>query len=260
MNIIQAFILGIVEGITEFLPISSTFHLLITQQLLGLPDSHFLNNFIVIIQSGAILAAVALYGKRIAVHPKLFLSLVLSFIPTAIIGLVAHDFIKNTLFSQDLLQIISFMLVGVLFIFFEKYMLKKELHQSLDHISHKDAILIGLAQSLAVIPGVSRSGIVLLYMLWRGHSRSSAAEYTFMLGIPTLLAASLFDFIDLVQASDTIRQYILTLGTGWIVSFVVAIVAMKWFVEFLKKHDLSAFGWYRLGVGAILLAMIWFKY
>jgi len=253
MNPFQALIFGIVEGISEFLPISSTFHLLIAKEIVGLADSYFLTSFIVIIQSGAIFAALALYGKRIAFDHNLFINLLVSFIPTALVGGLSHDFIKQTLFANNTIQIISFIVVGILFIVFEKYIIKKDSSTSWEKISRGDALLIGFFQSFAIIPGVSRSGIVLLFMLWRGYTRSSSAEYTFMLGIPTLIAASVFDFVDLTQHLQAITPLLFPLSIGWFVSFFIALISMKWFVDFLKQHDLSIFGWYRLILGVILL-------
>ncbi|PIR62413.1 MAG: undecaprenyl-diphosphatase [Candidatus Pacebacteria bacterium CG10_big_fil_rev_8_21_14_0_10_42_12] len=255
MNIFQAVIFGIVEGISEFLPISSTFHLLLTKDALGLADSFFLNNFIVIIQSGAIFAAIALYAKKILLNRRLIINLLLSFFPTAVIGLLGHSFIKDTLFSSTTTQLVSFIGVGILFLVAEKYFGKKDQLLTSDQITTKDALLIGLAQSFAIIPGVSRSGIVLLFMLWRGYKRSSSAEYTFMLGIPTLLAASALDMLGLIQQTESITPLLMPLAVGWIVSFVVALFAMKWLVEYLKKHSLSIFGWYRIIVGLFLVLL-----
>lgn len=259
MSIFHAVIFGIVEGISEFLPISSTFHLLLTKSALGLPDSFFLNSFIVIIQSGAIFAAIALYTKQILLNRRLIINLLLSFFPTAVIGLLGHSFIKDTLFSSTTTQLVSFIGVGVLFLVAEKYFGKKEQLLTSDQITTKDALLIGLAQSFAIIPGVSRSGIVLLFMLWRGYKRSNSAEYTFMLGIPTLLAASAFDLLGLLQQPDSIMPNITPLLVGWLVSFVVALFAMKWLVEYLKNHSLSIFGWYRVIAGVLLGLFIFLK-
>jgi len=150
---------------------------------------------------------------------------------------------------------VSFIGVGILFLVAEKYFGKKDQLLTSDQITTKDALLIGLAQSFAIIPGVSRSGIVLLFMLWRGYKRSSSAEYTFMLGIPTLLAASALDMLGLIQQTESITPLLMPLAVGWIVSFVVALFAMKWLVEYLKKHSLSIFGWYRIIVGLFLVLL-----
>lgn len=255
MNLIQTIILGIVEGITEFLPISSTFHLLWTTRLLGIPETEFVKLFTVFIQAGAILAVVILYFREVMTNMKLFMKLLLSFIPTAIIGLLMYDIIKGVFFESEIGTTIVFIAVGVIFLvieyFISKGILKPEFE--IDKLTWKQAALVGLFQALAIVPGVSRSGAVLIGMMILGFKRSESAKYSFMLSIPTILAASIFDFIEMREVIFSQPDYIGTLFIGSIVAFISALLGIKWLIGYLQKHTLALFGWYRLIFGILLL-------
>ncbi|MEO6508885.1 MAG: undecaprenyl-diphosphate phosphatase, partial [Patescibacteria group bacterium] len=190
MNIFQSIILGVVEGITEFLPISSTFHLIFASKLLDIPQNDFLKLFEVVIQGGAILSVVILYIKELLSDRELLKKVIVSFLPTATIGFVLYKVIKNVFFEADLLMLAVFLIVGIIFIVVEKSHRNQALTQPIDKLTYKDAFIIGLVQALAVIPGVSRAGSVILAMIFLGYNRPNAAKYSFMLSIPTILAAS----------------------------------------------------------------------
>lgn len=254
MNIIQAFFLGLVEGITEFLPISSTFHLIWTSKLLGIAQSDFLSFFEVFIQSGAILAVVVVYFKYILQHKKNIRNIILSFIPTAIVGLLLHKIIKTVFFNSDALMLGAFAFFGIVFIVVE-YLIKKEkitLHKSILDIPISVAIIIGLGQSLAVLPGVSRAGAVMIVMMILGYKRKDSALYSFLLAVPTILAASAFDLIKMDFSLLSQGSNILYITIGFVVAFVSALIVIKWLIRFLQTNTLTSFGIYRLLLSSIL--------
>ncbi len=248
MNIINAFILGIIEGVTEFLPISSTAHLIITSKLLNIPVNEFQKFFEVFIQSGAILAVVFVYWKVIFKNRNLMINIILSFIPTAIVGLLLHKVIKNIFFESFTLIAVSLFVIGLFFIIYE-YLLKKKIvkiDKKIIQMTILQALLIGVGQSLAVVPGVSRAGAVILTMMIMGFNREESALYSFVLAVPTLLAASLFDFIKTDPRLIFTGSNPLFLFIGLITSFFSALLAIKWFIKFLQKNSLAYFGVYRI--------------
>lgn len=256
MNIFQAAFLGIVEGVTEYLPISSTFHLIWASRLLGISQTEFQKLFEVVIQSGAILAIVFLYFQYLLRQWNLIKKIAFSFLPTATVGLILYKVIKNFFFESFTLQIVVFIFVGVIFILFEMLRKKKVLTKNALDISYKEALVIGLAQALAVIPGVSRAGAVILPMMYLGVKREEAAKYSFLLAVPTMFAASA---LDLFQSRSVLVGQLNNMGllvVGFLVSFVSAMLVVKWFVSYLQKNDLSVFGWYRLILVIIFLLLI----
>lgn len=258
MTHIQALILGIVEGITEFLPVSSTAHLILTSHFMQIADDQYLSFFEVFIQSGAILAVVVMYIQTMINNRELTRNVLVSFFPTAIIGFVLYKIIKTVFFSAT--GLIGFMLffVGVLFLLLE-YVVKEDrlkLHKSLKQVTIKQAIVIGLAQSLAVIPGVSRAGTVMLTMMAMGYKRSESALYSFMLAVPTIMAASVYDLYksrDILMSSTTSLSPLLL---GFITSFAVAYISVKWLIGYLQKHSLVPFGFYRIALAILVMFFI----
>jgi undecaprenyl-diphosphatase len=251
MNIFQSLILGIVEGLTEFLPISSTFHLIVTSRILGLTTTEFLKLFEVVIQSGGIAALLFLYTKTLFSDKKLFMNVIYSFIPTGLVGFVLHKIIKNIFFESSWLMLGVFIAVGILFLIIERYSLA--LTKKCDSITRGQAILIGLAQACSVIPGVSRAGSVIVAMMFMGYRRDEAAKYTFLLSMPTIFAATT---LDLYQGKDLLLGMTdgwLLLGVGFIVAFLTAYLVVKWLTNYLATHTLDLFGWYRLVVSAGLV-------
>ena len=258
MNIIHVIIFGIVEGITEFLPISSTFHLIWTGELLALPQSDFVKLFQVVIQGGAIGAVMLLYFREVLTNFSLMKKLMVSFIPTAIIGLILYKLIKSVFFESMMATTIVFIIVGILFILVERYIKSGKLSMKLDvsKLTYKDAILIGLFQSFAVVPGVSRAGAVLVGMMILGYRRSEAAKYSFMLSIPTILAAAGLDLLQMrdVAFASIDTSMVLLLGLG--IAFVSSLICVKWLIAYLQNHSLELFGWYRIAVGILLLTAL----
>ncbi|MBI4973503.1 undecaprenyl-diphosphate phosphatase [Candidatus Roizmanbacteria bacterium] len=255
MNIFHSIVLGLIEGLTEFLPISSTAHLIITAKLLHLSQTDFMKFFEVFIQSGAILAVVLLYSQYLLKHKALIKQIIFSFIPTAVIGLFLYKMIKNIFFSSNMLIIDAIFVVGLLFIILEYFISKKKiiLKHSLSSLTPLQAVLTGLMQALAVIPGVSRSGIVMFYLMGQGYKRDEAATYSFLLAVPTILAASAYDLFKMRSLIGSSVQYLPLLLVGFITSFIVAYVVMKWFIGYLKQNSLFAFGIYRIALAIILL-------
>ena len=224
MTIINAIILGFVEGMTEFLPISSTAHLIISSKLLNIPATEFQKFFEVFIQSGAILAVVFVYWKTIFKNRNLMINVILSFIPTAIVGFLLHKIIKGVFFESFTLIAASLFVVGLFFIIFE-FLIKRQIiktNKKIIQMTILQALLIGIGQSLAVVPGVSRAGAVILTMMLLGFDREESALYSFVLAVPTLFAASAFDFIKTDPQLIFEGSNLLFLFVGLIASFFSA--------------------------------------
>lgn len=254
MDIIHAVILGIIEGITEFLPVSSTGHLIIGSELLGLPQTKANAAFEVIIQLSAILAVIANYKDKF--HPKhiqLWIKLFIAFLPIAVIGLLFSHQIK-ALFSVQVVAIM-FIVGGIVFLILE-YFQKNRTPQTLEveDVSYKQAALIGLAQVFAVIPGTSRAGSTIVGALIVGLSRKASAEFSFLLALPVLAAASGYDFLK--HYKEFTSADFVSLAVGFVVSFIVAYFTMKLFIRFLEKFTFVSFGVYRIIFGVILLYLM----
>ncbi|OGK53109.1 hypothetical protein A2970_00600 [Candidatus Roizmanbacteria bacterium RIFCSPLOWO2_01_FULL_44_13] len=248
MNLMIAVILGIVEGLTEFLPISSTAHLIISSRLLNIPQTEFQKFFEVFIQAGAILSVVFLYFNYAFKNPLLIKKVAASFLPTALVGFLLHKIIKEVFFESFALIIGSLVVIGLLFIVVE-YLIKNkkiELSKTIKNLSWTDALIIGLGQSLAVIPGISRAGIVILAMMVKGYRRDEAAVYSFLLAVPTIIAAAGYDLLKTDFAVLSEPDNILFLSAGFVVSFITAYISVKWLIGYLKKHSLIPFGVYRI--------------
>lgn len=256
MTIIHSIILGIIEGITEFLPISSTGHLILAEQLLHIADSEFVKSFDVIIQLGAILAVVVVYWKKLW-NWSMIKKLVVAFIPTGIIGLALYKVVK-TLLGSDTVVLWALLLGGIALIAFEVWYKKKGVNEpafveGVQDISYKQATAIGLFQAIAIIPGVSRSAATIVGGMLLGLSRATIVEFSFLLAVPTMIAAS---GLDLVKSHShfTGGEYAVLL-VGFIVSFFVAWASIKWLLNFVRRHDFIPFGIYRIVV-AILFWLI----
>ncbi len=254
MSVIQAFILGIVEGITEFLPISSTAHLAITSKLIGLTQSNFVKSFEIVIQFGAILSVAYLYWQKIIKDIRWVKKLAIAFIPTAIIGFLLYKIIKNIFMEDYTLMVWSLIIGGVIMIIFE--MTHKESKEELDELEElttKKCLAIGLFQALAVIPGVSRSAATIIGGLILGIKRKTIVEFSFLLAVPTMLAASVYDLSK--NTSDFNRGNIGVLAIGLIVSFCVALASIKFLLNYVRKNNFIPFGIYRIIIGIILIAL-----
>ena len=255
MEIIHAVILGIIEGITEFLPISSTGHLIVGSELMGLPQTEENTAFQIIIQLSAILAVIANYKDKF--HPKhfdLWVKLLIAFLPLAIIGFIFKDQIKM-LFSVQVVAVM-FIIGGFIFLIIE-YFQKNAVAKTLDveDISYKQAIWIGVAQVFALIPGTSRAGSTIVGALLVGLSRKASAEFSFLLALPVMAATSSYELLK--NYKDFSDSNLMTLAIGFVVSFIVAYFTMKLFIRFLEKFTFVGFGIYRIIFGAILLYLIY---
>lgn len=265
LNVLQSFILGIIQGLTEFLPISSTAHLLLGSRLMDLKLSDFLKSFIVLIQLGSILAVIILYWKKVWSDWQLyFKKIIVAFIPTAILGVLFYKVVKNYL--QESMPIISLALFlgGVLMIVFERwYKEKKEIKADLPveteveakDIPYSKCAIIGVFQALAMVPGVSRSAATVLGGLALGISRVAIVEFSFLLAVPTMLAASAMDLYK--TAFNFSGREVIILAVGFITSFIVAWFSVKFLLSFVKKNSFALFGWYRVFIGVILFLSLY---
>jgi undecaprenyl-diphosphatase len=242
VTLLQALILGIVEGITEFLPISSTAHLDLVRHMMHLEANDYMKSFEVIIQLGAILSVVVLYWKKFW-NWEVLIKLAVAFLPTGILGLVLYKTIKGYLFGNIPVILSALVIGGVLLIIFEWYHNKDETEVDFGEITYKRAFAIGLFQSIAMIPGVSRSAATIVGGSMIGVSKRTIVEFSFMLAVPTMAAATGKDLLENYQSLSTNFP---ALAVGFVVSFIVAIIAIKSFLAFLKKKAFSAFGVYRI--------------
>lgn len=250
MSIIEAMIIAIVEGITEFLPVSSTGHMIITQELLGMEINDFVKAFTVNIQFGAILSVVVLYWKRFFQTLQFYYKLIVAFIPAAVIGFLAGDFIDSML---ENVVVVAVMLVlgGVVLLFVDKWFNKPAADQT---ITYPTAFKIGLFQCIAMIPGVSRSAATIIGGMTQKLDRKTAAEFSFFLAVPTMFAAAGYKLLQNYQTITADNIDILIIGN--VVAFVVAMIAIKTFISFLTKYGFKVFGYYRILVGLAILIML----
>jgi undecaprenyl-diphosphatase len=249
MTLLHAVVLGIVEGITEFLPISSTAHLILASHLLRIAESEFVKSFEIIIQLGAILSVVVLYWSKFW-NWEVLKKLVVAVIPTGVIGLTVYKVIKGYLLGNITVVLLSLLIGGIALIAFERFPKKDGTEVDFSEISYRKAFLIGLFQAIAVIPGVSRSAATIVGGSLIGISKRTIVEFSFMLAVPTMLAAT---GLELVKGRAALSGNYGVLAVGFIVSFVTAIIAIKSFLGYIKKHDFAAFGWYR-----VVLAVVYF--
>ena len=255
MTTIQAFILAIIEGITEFLPISSTGHLILGSTYFGIEKLPFTKLFTIVIQLGAILSVVVLYFKRFFQTFDFYFKLLVAFIPAVVLGLLFSKKI-DALLENPVTVAVTLLIGGILLLKVDDWFTKKEEIQTPDKISYLQAFKIGLFQCLAMVPGVSRSGASIVGGMSQKLSRTTAAEFSFFLAVPTMLGATAkkcYDYYKdgLVLSHDQINFLII----GNIVAFVVALIAIKSFIGFLTKHGFKMFGYYRIVAGIVLLAI-----
>jgi len=249
--------MGVVEGITEFLPISSTGHLILTSRLLNITQSDFLSSFEITIQLGAILAVVLLYWKSLILDKEVLKRVLAAFIPTAVIGLIFYKIIKQVLMGNELVVAWSLLIGGIILIVFEFFYKEKDTaHTEIGAISYKQAVLIGLFQSFAMVPGVSRSAATIIGGLSLGLNRKTIVEFSFLLAVPTMAAATGLDMIKNAAAFSV--DQIGLLVVGFFVAFFVAIFSIKLLLYFIKNHDFMIFGIYRVAI-SLLFLILWIK-
>lgn len=260
MSVFEAIIIAIVEGLTEFLPVSSTGHMILAQGFLGVKSDEFVKAFTVIIQFGAILSVLILYWKRFFQTMDFYWKLLAAFLPAAVIGLLLGDFIDSLL---ENVWVVAIMLVlgGIFMLFVDKWFTHSE--ESEPKMTFKHALKIGFAQCIAMIPGVSRSMATIVGGMAQGFSRKTAAEFSFFLAVPTMAAASGYKFLGLLKDDSTRRmlsENINILIIGNVVAFVVALLAVKFFINFLTKYGFKAFGYYRILAGLVIILLMIFGY
>jgi undecaprenyl-diphosphatase len=266
----EAVVLGLVEGLTEYLPISSTGHLIVTSRILGLPDSgragDALKSYEIAIQGGAILAVLVLYRHRFGTMidglrnrstegRRLLFALVVAFVPAAILGLIGEKVIKDYLFGVP--PVVAAWAVGgvLILVLVAKGVIDRPGGRPLEALTTRDALVIGLAQVVAMWPGTSRSMVTIVAALLLGYSILAAVEFSFLLGVVTLGAATAYSLVkDGKLMVDTFGLF--TPLVGFVVAFLAAVVSVRWMVTYLQRHSLAVFGWYRLAIAAITIVLL----
>ncbi len=262
MTIIQAIILAIIEGITEFLPVSSTGHMIIGSSIMGIAHLPFTKLFTISIQLGAILSVVVIYYKRFIPGKKntevtfdFYKKLFIAFIPAVLAGLLLKKYIDQLL--ENVIVVAAALLVGgIIFLMLDKWFNKAEEKGQSKLTSDKKALKIGMFQVLAMVPGVSRSAATIIGGLQQGLNKKGAAEFSFFLAVPTMFGATVKDLFDFIKDGGGIsNNEIFLLVTGNLIAFVVAMMAIRSFVSYLTSHGFKIFGYYRIAVGLIILAL-----
>lgn len=252
MGFFEAIILGVVEGVTEFLPVSSTGHLILASELLKITQTNFVKSFEIGIQAGAILAVVFLYRKALLTNKEYWIRILSAFLPTAVLGLLFYGFIKEFLLGNDIITVLALFAGGVLLIILEKiYQKEKPSFEKIAQVSLKKAFLIGIFQSVSIIPGVSRSGATIIGGLFLGLKRETAAEFSFLLAVPTMLAATVLDLTK--NSTDFTKDEYLLMAIGFAAAFTTASFTIRYFLNYLRKHNFVLFGVYRI----VLAILFW---
>ena len=255
MNLLHALILAIIEGITEYLPISSTGHMILGSSFMGIASDPFVKFFTVAIQLGAILSVVVLYFKRFFKSIDFYIKLFIAFIPSAIFGVLFSDAI-DALLESPLGVAISLLVGGIILLFVDKWFTKAYIVDT-DEVDYLTAFKIGFFQCIAMVPGVSRSGATIVGGMSQRLSRKAAAEFSFFLAVPTMFAATAKKAYDYYKLGFVLNEeQIKLLAIGNVVAFIVAMLAIKFFIDFLTKYGFRLFGWYRIIVGGIILALL----
>jgi len=254
MNIIQSIILSIIEGLTEFLPISSTGHMILASSIMNIPESAFVKTFEISIQIGAILAIVLLYARRFFQGISIYLKLGIAFIPTGIIGFLAYPYIKTYLFNPIIVTI-SLILGGIVLILIDRKVVNQKSETgTLENISYKNAFFIGLFQSISMVPGVSRAAATIVGGIFNKLDKKQAIEFSFLLAVPTMFAATGYD---LYKTSVVFSGHeIILLIIGLVVAFITALIAVKVFVRIVQNYGFKYFGYYRIIIGILFLLLI----
>jgi undecaprenyl-diphosphatase len=259
--ILKAFLLGIVEGLTEFLPVSSTGHLIIVGDLINFNGDRA-KTFEIFIQLGSIFGVMWFYRSRLttlatsmkqASSQHFAINLFIAFLPAAIVGLLFHKHIKAYLFDP---KVVAGALIfgGVLILIIERFAQKPKI-EDVDKLSYLDALKVGIAQTAALFPGISRSGATIMGGLLGGLSRKTATEFSFFLAMPTMFAATLYDLYNNIHLLD--RNDIVIFATGFIMAFFVALIVVKLFLAYVAKHNFTAFAYYRIIFGSLVLIYFW---
>jgi len=259
MSIFQAIILAIVEGFTEFLPVSSTGHMIITSSIMGIHKAEFTKLFEVAIQLGAIVAVVVLYWKKFFDFKSFdfYIKLFIAVIPALLLGFLLGDYIDEMLESPKTVAI-ALIFGGIIFLFIDKVFTTGVINKE-ERIKNNSAFMVGIWQCLALIPGTSRSAATIIGGLQQGFTRKLAAEFSFFLAVPTMCAATGYKLLKAIKNSPEMLQdkhNLIALGVGNLVAFLVAIAAIKFFISFVQRFGFKYFGWYRIVAGTIILVLI----
>ena len=255
MSFLEALILAIIEGLTEFLPVSSTGHMIIASTFMGNASDSFVKLFTVAIQFGAILSVVLVYFKKFIKSINFYILLFVAFLPTGIIGLSLKGYV-DALLENVVVVAVSLLVGGIVLLFVDKYFAKNETEGETE-VSYKTAFIIGTIQSIAMIPGVSRSAATIIGGMSQKLTRKAAAEFSFFLAVPTMFAAtvkSMWDEKELLIESSNNEWIILLMGN--VVAFIVAYFAIKSFISFLNKNGFKVFGYYRIVLGGLILILM----
>lgn len=255
MSYLHAIILGIIEGVTEFLPISSTGHMIITSSIMGIEENSFTKAFEVIIQFGAILSVLVLYWKRFLPQWSFYKKLFVAFLPTAIIGFLVKDVVEHLLGS---VQVVAWALIagGLVLIWSDKIFAHlTSMGRKTSDLSYADSLKLGLFQAIAMIPGISRSASTIMGGLILGMNKKEAAEFSFFLAVPTMAAASGYKLLKIYKTIDASQTGILLVGC--LIAFVVAMLAIKFFINVVTRYGFRGFGIYRIILGVVILFMIY---
>lgn len=257
MSFLEAIILAIIEGLTEFLPVSSTGHMIIASTFMGIASDNFVKLFTIAIQFGAILSVVIVYFKKFFQSWNFYMKLFVAFVPTGIIGLLLKSHI-DALLENVWVVAISLLLGGIILLFVDKMFAKNE-EEGLEEVDYKTGFIIGTIQSIAMIPGVSRSAATIIGGLTQKLTRKAAAEFSFFLAVPTMFAAtakSIWDEKELLMNSS--NNEMLLLAVGNVVAFIVAYIAIRSFISYLSKNGFKIFGYYRIVLGSVLILLMLF--
>jgi undecaprenyl-diphosphatase len=253
MTYLHTLILGIVEGVSEFLPISSTGHLILTSYLLHLKQTDFQKSFEIAIQLGAILSVVVLYWRALLINFEILKRVITAFIPTAILGFIFYKIIKRVLLGSNTVVLYSLLIGGIFLVLFELWHREKEgASEELSDISYSKSFIIGLCQAVAMIPGVSRSAATIIGGLILGIKRKTIVEFSFLLAVPTMVAATGLDLMKSVGHFSMEEFYLLLMG--FVSSFIAALLSIKWLIHFIKNHTFISFGIYRI----LIFLLFWF--
>lgn len=254
MSILEAIVLAIVEGLTEFLPVSSTGHMIIVSSLLGIAADPFTKTFTVAIQFGAILSVVVMYGRRFFQSWSFYFKLAVGFAPAAVIGFLLNDRIDELLERVDVVAG-TLILGGIIFLFIDRAFRQSE-EAGKGEVSYADAFKVGLFQTIALVPGVSRSAATIIGGLAQKLNKKAAAEFSFFLAVPTMLAATCYKLLKFyISGNQFESEQVTLLVIGNLVAFVVAWLAIRSFISFLTRHGFRVFGYYRIAVGALILTL-----
>jgi undecaprenyl-diphosphatase len=251
MNAVSAVILSLIEGMTEFLPISSTGHLILASKLLGIAETEFTKSFEIFIQLGAIMAVVSLYITKIVRKPKIIKPILIAFLPTGILGFMFYKFIKTYLFTSDQVVVFSLALVGALLIALERYWHSHPPKgtKAFLNLPPQKLLAIGLLQSLSMVPGVSRAAATIVGGMLVGLSRQEAVEFSFLLAVPTMAAATGYDLLKSSSSFSSGEWGVLALG--FVVSWISAIFVIKAFIRYISRATFTGFGIYRIAIAML---------